>query len=268
MSLLTVRRFVFEQLEPSARKEAGLSLANRLLVIAIIASVTTAIIDTEPAVASAGAVLQGVDMAFAGLFLVEYVARIWIAPEHPRLQSAKFPRLRYIFTPAALIDLAAILPTLLAFGGGGALALRSFRVLRMLRLAKLGRMSTAWVYISEAVRSRRYELTLTVAFAILTMIVTGTLLYWAEGGTQPKVFGSIPRAMWWSVITLTTVGYGDVYPVTALGKMLASVTAVVGIGLIALPTGILAAAFSDAVQRHRRTPVAGLDGQDAKTGEA
>lgn len=83
------------------------------------------------------------------------------------------------------------------------------------------------------------------------MLISATLLYWAEGVEQPDKFGSIPRALWWSIVTLTTVGYGDVYPVTALGKLISAVVAIVGIGIIAMPAGIMAAAFSDAIQRHR-----------------
>jgi voltage-gated potassium channel len=122
----------------------------------------------------------------------------------------------------------------------------------MLRLAKLGRMSLAWRHIAEAVRSRRVELGLTLAMAAAALLISATLLYWAEADAQPSEFGSIPRSLWWAVATLTTVGYGDAVPVTALGRLLSSIVAVVGIALIALPTGRLAAAFSDAMQRQRR----------------
>ena len=89
------------------------------------------------------------------------------------------------------------------------------------------------------------------SIAGIVLLVASTLMYWAEAGAQPDKFGSIPRAMWWCIVTLTTVGYGDVYPVTLLGKSLAGLVAIAGIGLIAMPTGILAAAFSDVVQRRR-----------------
>lgn len=112
-------------------------------------------------------------------------------------------------------------------------------------------MSRAWRDIAAAIHSRRTELILTLGLALIAMLVASTFLYWAEGDVQPDKFGSIPRALWWSVVTLTTVGYGDVYPVTPLGKIFAAILAVGGIGLIALPTGILAAAFSDAMQRRR-----------------
>lgn len=139
--------------------------------------------------------------------------------------------------------------------------LRLLRLLRLVRLAKLGRYSLAIGAIGDALRDRRYELGASVAIAIVLLLVTSSLLYVVEGEVQPETFGSIPRAMWWSIATLTTVGYGDVVPITALGRTLAGATALLGIGLVALPTGILAAAFSDALARRRaaRTESGGGD---------
>jgi voltage-gated potassium channel len=106
-------------------------------------------------------------------------------------------------------------------------------------------------HLTQALRERRYELSLTAFLAAFVMTFGAAALWWAEGEIQPDKFGSIPRAMWWATVTLTTIGYGDVFPVTPLGKVFAGLVAVAGIGLIALPTGILAAAFSDALQRER-----------------
>jgi voltage-gated potassium channel len=105
--------------------------------------------------------------------------------------------------------------------------------------------------ISDAVRSRRYELGVSLLAAGAVLLASAVMLYLVEGQVQPDAYGSIPRALWWSIVTLTTVGYGDVYPVTLAGRMLGGLTALAGIGLIAMPTGILAAAFSDAFQKRR-----------------
>ncbi len=109
--------------------------------------------------------------------------------------------------------------------------------------------------VTQAVRRRAYELWLSLVFSAALLLVSSAFLYLIEGGIQPEAFGSIPRAMWWSVATLTTVGYGDVYPVTAVGRFFGALTAIIGIGLIAMPTGILASAFSEAFQEQcRRNP--------------
>ncbi|QMW23437.1 ion transporter [Sandaracinobacteroides saxicola] len=246
------RAGLYRLLDPRARKQPGLSWLNRLIVVLIVLAATLAVIDTETAISNAHrAFFATADLVFALLFLLEYVARLWVAKENPHYAGKRWPALRYALSPAAIIDLLAILPTLLAWAGGGFVVLRLVRVMRLVRLAKLGRFSRAWLYISEAVWSRRTELQLTLAFGLSAMLLSATALYWAEGQVQPDKFGSIPRALWWSVVTLTTVGYGDVYPETVVGKFVAAVVAIIAIGLIALPTGILAAAFSEAVQRHK-----------------
>jgi len=160
-------------------------------------------------------------------------------------------RLGCAVAPAGIIDLASIAagfaPTV--YGGGFR---RLFRLVRILRLAKLGRMTSAWQHLAEAVRSRKDELLLSLVAGLALMLVSATVLYMVEGTVQPDKFGSIPRALWWSVATLTTIGYGDVFPITPVGKVFASITALTSIGLVAMPTGILAAAFSEALQEHRR----------------
>lgn len=234
----------------------GLSPVNRLIVVAICAAVLLAMLETEPTltplVKRATGALQA---ALTGLFLVEYAARAWIAPERPGTAGGWRGRLRYLGSPMALVDLAALAPALVgALGGGGeTMFLRLVRLVRILRLARLGRFSNAMNTVADAVGARRYELSLSVLCAGGLLLVSSSLLYVTEAATQPEAFGSIPRSMWWSIETLTTVGYGDTYPVTALGKVFASVTAIIGIGLVAMPTGILAAAFSDALQHARRT---------------
>jgi voltage-gated potassium channel len=246
------RHALYVQLDPLARRARGLSPLNKLLVVLIIAAEIAAVLETEPMISQGReTIFRAFELLFGVIFLIEYVARLWVAVESPAFATLKFPRLRYAATPAAIIDLLAIVPALLAVSAGGSLVLRLFRILRILRLAKLGRMSRAWRDIGAAVHSRRTELMLTLGLALVAMLVASTFLYWAEADAQPEKFGSIPRALWWSVVTLTTVGYGDVYPVTPLGKFFAAVLAISGIGLIALPTGILAAAFSDAMQRRR-----------------
>jgi voltage-gated potassium channel len=165
-------------------------------------------------------------------------------------------------TPIAIIDVLAIVPALFAFGEASSLVLRFFRVFRMIRLAKLGRTSRAWRAIREAIFERRHEFALVLGLVAVTMLISSSLLYWAEADAQPEKFGSIPRALWWSIVTLTTVGYGDTFPVTAMGRIFAGVIAMTGVMLIAIPTGIFAASFSDGLRRYRERLERG-EGPDA-----
>lgn len=245
------RRF-YQYLEPTAWPKKGLSPVNSALVVFILIGVAAGIAETEPYVATGRRDLfNGLELFLGGVFLVEYVARIWVAPLNPRFASSAYPRLRYMVSPIAIIDLLAILPVFLALAGGPSLVLRFFRVLRMLRLAKLGRTSQAWLHIRDAIVDRRHEFGLILVLLALAVLISASMLYWAEADAQPDKFGSIPRAIWWAIVTLTTVGYGDSYPVTVMGRAFAGVIAIIGVALVALPTGLFASSFTEAMQRHR-----------------
>ena len=192
---------------------------------------------------------------FGWLFVIEYLARVWSVGER-REFSGFTGRLKYIVTPVALIDLLAITPFILApfiasAGGAGFYVLRLMRLFRVLTLARTGPFTTAARQVWHGIVDRRYELAFSSLVALAMMIVGATLLYVVERDVQPEAFGSIPRAMWWAIATLTTVGYGDVYPATALGKFLAGLVALSGIGLVAMPAGILASALSTAYQERK-----------------
>jgi voltage-gated potassium channel len=249
---LSLRARLYDELEPHARGRHGLSFLNRIVCAFILVSVGATVMETErPLVARHEGLFLAAEILFTAFFAVEYFLRLWASAENPAFGPGLKGRLKYIFSPLALLDLLAFAPALLLPGASETFLLRIIRLIRILRLARLGRFSTAVQYLAEAVRSRTYELGITVGIALCLLVASSTLLYLVESGVQPEEFGSIPRAMWWAAITLTTVGYGDVYPITALGKFIAGITALAGIGLIAMPTGILAAAFSDAVQRRK-----------------
>ncbi|WP_242102073.1 potassium channel family protein [Lysobacter sp. M2-1] len=221
-----------------------------MLTAAILLGTVNAILETEPLLAQPyQAMFAAVEFWLGSVFAAEYLARLWsIVEERPPGETAFGRRLRFIASPAAVVDLVAVLVTLVPFFGINVMALRLVRLLRILRLGKLGRMSAALTLLVNVIKSRRYELFVTLALAATVLIFGASALYWVEGDLQPDKFGSIPRSLWWAVITLTTIGYGDVYPITAVGKMIAGVVAIAGIGLIAMPTGILASAFSEAVR--------------------
>lgn len=250
------RRKLYVQLDPSRWPRHGLSPLNRLICAAILLATASAVLETEPMVVRGRAALfAGLELAFGLFFAAEYLLRLWVAAEADGGRPGWRKRLRFVVSPAGLLDLLVLATTFAPFLTANAQMLRLLRLLRILRLAKLGRMSTAMRHIAEAVASRRMELALTAGLGVGLMVAGATALYWLEGEVQPDKFGSIPRALWWAVITLTTTGYGDSYPVTPTGKIVASLVAICGIGVIALPTGILAAAFSDALQRAREAKV-------------
>jgi voltage-gated potassium channel len=245
------RRRLYRELEPGDHHGGRLSPVNLFVVVAIVVSVLFAVVESEHEIYHADpSVFDAIEIGFGLLFLVEYLARLWVAPEDPRFRGPG-GRLRWALTPAALLDLLAITPLLIHAIGGEAYVMRMVRLVRVLRLAKLGRFTQASRALSEAIHARRYELMVSVAVALFILLVTSTLMYLVEGHSQPAAFGSIPRAMWWAIATLTTVGYGDAVPMTPFGRLLGGVTAVTGVGLIAMPAGILAAAMSDAIHSRR-----------------
>ena len=182
------------------------------------------------------------------IFSIEYVLRMWSCTADPRYPRPILGRLRFFATPLALIDLLAILPLYLPLLGIDMRFIRIVRMLRFFRLAKLFRYSSALRLLGRVILGKRGELT-SIFFVLLTMLViSSSLMYFAEHDDQPDKFSSIPQTMWWGVITLTTVGYGDYYPVTAMGKVIAACIAVLGIGMFALPAGLLGAGFVDELQ--------------------
>ncbi len=248
----SLRRRVYMELFASAREDGKLTLTNKVIVVFILISVALAIVGTERQVAVDNrTILRWAEVGFGVTFLVEYIARFWAAAERPGEGSAMQKRFDWARSFFALIDLAVVIASLVPVLVTGAPIFRLVRLFRLASLLRFGQFSHALRALSEAIVERRYDLYVTGALAGLLVLVGATALYWAEGSAQPEAFGSIPRAMWWSIITLTTVGYGDVSPATPIGKVLAAIVALGGIGLVAMPTGIIAAAFSDAMQRHR-----------------
>jgi voltage-gated potassium channel len=185
------------------------------------------------------------------VFTAEYLLRIWTSVEDPRYSRPVLGRLRAALSPLLLIDLLAILPFYLPFVALDLRFLRSLRLFRVFRVAKVARYSTALQTLGRVVWSRRAELMVAGFAMFLLMVLSSTLMYYVENDAQPEAFSSVPAAMWWAVTTMTTVGYGDICPITPLGKVLGSFIAILGIGVFAVPTGILGAGFTEEVQRHR-----------------
>ena len=195
------------------------------------------------------------EIASIAIFSVEYVARLWSVTSSPRFARPVAGRLRFMTTPLAVVDLLAILPFFVAAVGGLDLRfVRILRVFRLFRLLKLARYVKSVHTLAEVVKAKKEELLVAVTFALILLVFASSLLYFTEHETQPLIFSSIPAAMWWGVCTLTTVGYGDVYPVTPLGQLLGGTISIIGVGVFALPAGILASGFTERIQRNRSRP--------------
>lgn len=210
------------------------------LLALITLNVGASVVGTMPVVeARLGRELAAFEAFSVAVFTAEYVVRLWAARD----------RLRYAVSPFALIDLIAVLPFYLPFLGVDLRFARAFRLLRLFRIAKVARYVRAVGVFAEVARAKREELVIAASLMAILLICASSLMYYAEHDAQPRVFSSIPAAMWWSIATLTTVGYGDVYPVTSAGRLVAGVVAVLGIGFFALPTAVLGAGFVEAVSR-------------------
>lgn len=265
------RRQVYEFFHRPPRHGWGAALHAVLLGL-IALNILALVLETVPGIRGR---FSGLFLAFetlsVTLFTVEYVLRLWSCTASPAYTHAVRGRLRFALQPLLLADLLSILPFYFPFLGVDARFLRAARLLRFLRAAKLGRYSQALQLLGRVLSSRKEELLTVVSLALGLLLAASALLYLAEHRAQPDKFSSIPAAMWWGVTTLTTVGYGDVVPVTPLGKLLASTVAVLGIGLFAMPAGLLGAAFVEQVQRGRRPPARSVCphcGREIETGRA
>jgi len=187
------------------------------------------------------------------IFSVEYVARVWSIVETPAYQKPVSGRLRFMITPLALVDLLAILPFYLPFTGVDLRFLRIMRMMRIFRVAKLGRYSQSLQMLQRVITVKKEQLVCSLFILLLLVIIAASMLYYAENGVQPEAFSSIPTSMWWAIATLTTVGYGDISPITGMGRLMASVIAVLGIGMVALPTGILGAGFVEEMNQRQKS---------------
>lgn len=191
------------------------------------------------------------------VFSIEYILRVWTADfKFPQTNSKRKSRIKFVFSGTGLLDLLAIIPFVfqILFPVLSKYDLRLIRLLkvtRMLRVLKLNSFTSSVVVVGDVFFEKRYELGVTLFTTLIVMMVASTLLYYCENEVQPEQFSDILSTMWWAVATLTTVGYGDIYPITPLGKILGSVIAVLGLGVVALPTGLIGAAFIEKIEKKR-----------------
>lgn len=240
---------IFRILEPG--DENGKYFEPFIMVL-IVLNVAVVVLETVDWLnASYGRLFRAFDLFSVAVFTVEYILRAWVCTENPKFKTPFSGRLHYLITPMAIVDLMAILPFYLPFIFPELRFVRAIRLFRLFRILKMVRYSDALKTFAEVLNLKKEELGVTFFATLILLVVSSSMVYEAENEVQPEAFANIPDAMWWGVVTLTTVGYGDIYPVTPIGKIIGSFVVISGIGLFALPAGILASGFNEVLQRRK-----------------
>ncbi len=252
MTLSARRARLWQILDTPEPGDRRATVTSTVLIVLIALNLAAVIFGTVHSVALRyGAWLEAFEAFSVAVFSLEYLARLWACRSQPVYARPVLGRLRYFLSPLALVDLLAVLPYFLGFLAVDMRFLRALRLLRLLRIAKFGRYSETLALFGRVMRHKKEELAITSLLMLILIILSASLMYFAEHDAQPDQFPDIPTTAWWAVVTLTTVGYGDVYPVTGLGKLFASFVAIFGIAMFALPAGILGASFSEEMRRDR-----------------
>lgn len=218
-------------------------LVDGFLMIVVITSVVVAFLSTFELSANMVQLLGTLETIFVILFTVEYALRMWTSElMYPKLPAWK-ARLRYTVSPMAIIDLLSILPFYLPLTGMSVGILKSVRLVRVLRIFKINRYTSALTLIGRVLKTRATQLLSSILVIFVLIFIAAMLMYDVEHKAQPEVFNNALSAMWWAMSTITTVGYGDIYPITSFGRVISGFITFLGIGLTAIPTGIISAGF-------------------------
>lgn len=245
---MRIKKRIFEIIQPAENGDIISKAFDFALLLLIFLNVAMVIVSTFTLPARMARVLDTVEAVSAVIFTVEYILRVWTSDLlRPKISPAK-ARIRYVFSFMAIIDLLAVLPFYIPMIIPVDLrVLRMFRVIRLLRIIKVNRYTTALARVGAVLRRKASQLISSLFVVAVLMIIASILMYNAEHDAQPEVFKNAFSGLWWAIATLTTVGYGDIYPITIIGKVLSAVIALLGIGLVAVPTGIISAGFFEDV---------------------
>lgn len=248
-----IKKRIFEILEVAAPGDLPSKIFDIFIMTLISLNVIAVIIETVEWLSSQYMVFfRNFEIFSVGIFTIEYISRIWSCTTNTRFENPILGRIRFALTPLLIVDLLAVLPFYLPMIVPLDLRfLRALRLLRIFRMFKMGRYSESLKMFGSVIKAKKEEIVIVLFVILILLIISSSLMYFVENESQPQAFSSIPHAMWWGVATLTTVGYGDVYPVTPMGKFLGAIIAILGIGMFALPTGILASGFIEEIQKRR-----------------
>lgn len=250
---MTLRRRLYLILNPAEKAVTSERIFEFLIVIIIILNIVVIILDSVSEIHTDYKILFYKFEKFSVLFFtIEYIARLYSIVENPKFVHPVNGRFAFALTPMAVIDLLAFLPFYITFLPVDLLFLRIFRLMGLFRMFKIARYMRALDIFKKVLSDRKEQLMLSIVFILFVLIIISSIMYYIEREAQPQAFSSIPATMWWGVSTLTTVGYGDIVPTTPLGKALGGLFAIVGIGLFALPAGILSSGFYEMI--HQKNP--------------
>ena len=244
----------YEILEGTTSDKA--SRAFQIFIVTLIsANVLMVIVETEESFSQIYSWLfYPFEVFSVTIFTIEYAGRLAVCKLNPKYQGKRVAPLRYLIAPMMIVDLAAILPFFLPFIVTDLRFIRIIRLLRLFRLFKLARYSEPLQTLGDVLKSKAGDLAVAFFVLFIVLIFASSLMYHVEHEAQPEAFSSIPTSMWWGIVTLTTIGYGDTYPVTPAGKVVAAGVAVLGIAVYAIPTGIMASAFTEELRKKRQKP--------------
>jgi len=248
-----IRRNFYRILETSSGQRRGISLVFNIALITIITLNAIAIVlHTVPEYNRRFERLFYDFEVFSVIFFtIEYLLRVWVCVENDKYRHWFWGRARYMLSMGAIIDFLAIFPFYFTLFATDLAVVRILRLFRIFRLFRISRYSQAFRMIQRVVSDRKEELVLSMVFVVFMLIIVSSVMYYVEHPAQPDKFSSIPATMWWGVSAMTTVGYGDIHPITPLGKFLGGVAAIMGIGLFALPTGILVSGFTEQIRTQK-----------------
>ena len=239
-------------LEPTGHSGQLHVYFDNFIIFWVLLSIASVILESIDSVRSVlASEFHVIDVLSFSVFTLEYAARLYAAPENPHYKKQGMPRWQYMRSGSAIIDLLTILPFLLERFLPFAVDLRFLRVFRLLRLLKLTRYTTATRTLYSVVKREWQVIFASVFVMLLLVILTASMGYLFEHAAQPDKFENIPQSIYWAVVTLASVGYGDISPVTPMGRALTVVLSLLGIGIFAIPAGLLASAFTDQLRIDR-----------------
>lgn len=249
-----IKQRIFEVVQLSENDDLTSKIFDISLISLIILNIVMVIAETFNIPDTVQAVIKYAETISVVIFTGEYIIRIWTSDLlYPKL-SPIIARIRFIFSFMAIIDLLSILPFYVPMLIPVDLrVLRALRILRLFRLFKINRYTDALSTIGRVFKKKASELISSILVVLLLMVISAVIMYNVENQAQPDLFNNAFSAMWWAVATLTTVGYGDIYPVTVLGKFLSAVIALLGIGLVAVPTGIITSGFMEVLEEKKES---------------